>query len=361
MNARIVAFFAALLVVVAATYLAWKPVSPAELLHPGASQGAPPAAGAKSAQRGFVLAPARPASPAPRMAAAAAPGRRSLYNEYLGAKSYRALYDRLHGSPEGSTAEGMYVMYDILRKCAAVTDRPYRRQADARPVEQRRQEFLAALAPDDPQRDKRIAAFDATAVDHCAGLEGITIAQADLDKLLASSAAAGDPKAKATEVEQQVWQQRRAGQWRTATLSDTQIDTLEQAIGTKDPGAMVLAGRLLSNTWPDLTMHVGGDAAPAEPRALFNAWQVLACEYGYPCGADNARLEQECAYNGHCDAQNLPQYLFYYGSSPHEAELVSQYEASLRGAIENGDWSQIVVSRGSKMPGNRYFFGRGPG
>ena len=361
MNARIIGFFTALIVVVAATYLAWKPVSPAELLHEAAAPAASATPGAKPAgPRGFVLAPAHPAAPKARLAGTAA-ARVSLYNEYLGAKSYRALYDRLHGSPEGSTAEGMYVMYDILKKCAAVTNRPYRRPADSRPIEERRQEFLSVLAPDDPQRDKRIAAFEASAANRCAGLEEVTIAQADLDKLLTSSAAAGDPKAKATTVEQQIWQQRRAGAWRTATLSDTQIDTLEQAIGTKDPAAMVVAGRLLSNSWPDLTMRVGGDANAVEPRAFYNAWQVLACEYGYPCGSENPRLTEDCAYHAHCDAQSLPDYLYYYASSPHEAQLVSQYEAALRVAIENGDWSQIVVSRGPKLPGNRYPFWHGPG
>jgi hypothetical protein len=192
-------------------------------------------------------------------------------------------------------------------------------------------------------------------------LQDVTIAKADLDKLLGASAAAGDPKAKATAVEQQIWQQRRAGEWRTATLSDNQIDTLEQAIGSKDPGAMVVAGRLLSNSWPDMTLRVGDDPAAVEPRAFYNAWQVLACEYGYPCGSDNPRLTEDCAYNAHCDAQTLPDYLYYYASSPHEAQLVSQYEAALRGAIENGDWSQIVVTRGAKMPGNRFVFGHGPG
>jgi len=361
MNARIVAFFAALLVVVAATYLAWKPVSPAELLPESASSGASAGSRAASSPRGFALAPARPGSAPARIARAPRATHPSLYNEYLGAKSYRALYDRLRGSPEGATGEGMYVMYDILRKCAAVTDRPYRRPTDARPLEQRRQEFLAALAPDDPQRDKRIAAFESTAANRCAGLENVTVAKADLDQLLAGAAAAGDPKAKATAVEQQIWQERRSGQWRTATLSDNQISTLEQAIGTKDPGAMVVAGRLLSNTWPDLTMRVGPEGAAVEARAFNNAWQVLACEYGYPCGSDNPRLTEDCAYNGHCDAQSLPDYLYYYASSPHEAQLVSQYESALRGAVENGDWSQVVVTRGAKMPGNRFIFGHGPG
>ncbi|HET9471310.1 MAG TPA: hypothetical protein VFO24_09420, partial [Usitatibacter sp.] len=242
MNARIVAFFAALLVVVAAAYLIGKPVDPSELRAGASASATPPAAKPALAARGFVLAPARPgaaSAPAPRPQTA---GRPSLYDEYLAARSYRALYDRLHGSPEGATGEGLFVMYDILRKCATVADRPYRRGPNAKPVDQRRQEFLAALPPDDPQRDKRIAAFEGTAVSHCDGFEGVSLTQADLDRLLGEAADAGDPKAKAAAVESQIWAQRRAGQWRTATLSESQISTLEDAVGTKDPAAMMTAG-----------------------------------------------------------------------------------------------------------------------
>ena len=359
MNARIVGFFAALLVVVAAAYLLGKRVDPAELR--AAAPAADPAARPSLAARGFGPAPARPGAASAPPARPHAAARPSLYNEYLAARSYRALYDRLHGSPEGATGEGLYVMYDILKKCATVTDRPYRRQ-NAKPVDQRRQEFLAALPPDDPQRDKRIAAFEGTAVNRCEGFDGVTVTQAELDRMLGEAADAGDPKAKAATVESQVWAQRRAGQWRTATLSESQISTLEEAIGTKDPAAMMTAGRLLSNTWPDITMRLGADANAVQPRAFYNAWQVLACEYGYPCGSDTPQLLQACAYNAHCDTRSLPEYLYYYASSPYEAQLVSQYESVLRTAIEKGDWSQLTVTRGPGMPGaTRYMFGHGPG
>ena len=362
MNARIIGFFAALLVVVAAAYLLGKPVDPSELRGGASAPAASSTARPSLAARAFPVAPARPGAAGAPPARPHAAARASLYNEYLAARSYRALYDRLRASPEGSTGEGLYVMYDILKKCATVTDRPYRRGMNVKPVDQRRQEFLAALSPDDPQRDKRIAAFEGAAVNHCEGFEGVTVTQADLDTTLAQAVDAGDPKAKAAAIESQIWAERRAGQWRTATLSESQISTLEDAIGTKDPAAMMTAGRLLSNTWPDITMHVGQDAGAVEPRALYNAMQVLACEYGYPCGSDTPQLLQACAYNAHCDARSLPEYLYYYASSPHEAQLVAQYESVLRTAIENGDWSQLSVTRGPRMPGsNRYMFGHGPG
>jgi hypothetical protein len=364
MNARILAFFAALLVFVAAAYLELKPTSPDELKPArGADASIAEADAPALANRAAPAARGSWAASAHRRAAGA-PQRSSLFGEFERARSYRALYDRLRNSPEGSTAEGLYVQYDILRKCASITDRPWRRRPqDNKPIEEKREEFLKALPVADPNRDKRIAAFESASVNRCEGFDDVKVTQAELEKLLAASADAGDPKARAATVEQQVWQARRSGQWRTATLSDSQISTLEQAIGTRDPEAMVLAGRLLSNSWPDMTLRLGGpDGQAVEPRAFYNAWQMLACEYGYTCGADNPQLLTACAYNGRCDAQSLPQYLYYYSSTPHENELLAQYESVLRGAIENGDWSQLSVTRGPRMPGaDRFMFGRGPG
>jgi hypothetical protein len=341
----------------AGAYLTWKPPADMSAARTAAGTGASsPAPGAGS------LSGAHPATaPAIARRVAAAPARPTLFNEYLGVKSYHALYDRLHNTAEGTTAEGMYVQYDILRKCATVTDRQYRRGVQAKPLDQRRADFAAALPPNAPNRDKRVAAFERSAVNRCAGFDDVQVTQADLDKMLADASNAGDPKAKAAQVEQEVWAQRRAGQWRTATLSDTQIGTLEQAVASRDPGAMMTAGQLLSNQWNNMTVQVGPESQPVEPRAFYNAWQVVACEYGYPCGADNPRIADECAYRGHCDATSLPDYLSYYASSPYESELLSQYESVLRGAIESGDWSQVTVSRGATtMPPGGYL-GRGPG
>src|SRR5438132_6469647 len=52
--------------------------------------------------------------------------RATLFAEFLGAKAYRPIYDRLKSSPEGQTPEGWYVMYEMLRKCATITERTTR-------------------------------------------------------------------------------------------------------------------------------------------------------------------------------------------------------------------------------------------
>lgn len=286
-----------------------------------------------------------PRNAAGRMASMAA-GRHGLWNEYLGAKSYKAIFDRLSGSPEGETPEGRYVLYDILRKCATITERTTR-QPIVRTAEQRRDQFVASIPENDPQRDKRIAAFDDVATNRCAGMDGVTITQAALNNLLAQSAAAGDPKAQALALEQSLWAARRAeGRWRSDVApTDDQVTQLRGAIMSRDPEAMLIAGRVLSTSWHDFSLRIG-DNQTVEQRSFQQAWALLACDYGYPCGENNQRLLSACAYQGHCNAQTLPDYIYYYGASPYDSQLLSQYREVLRTAIETNNWSLINVVRG---------------
>ena len=281
----------------------------------------------------------------------------SLFNEYLGAHQYRELYDRLRNSPEGQTAEGRLVLYEMLKACANITEG---RRYQWRPQTPRREDFMASLATSDPMRDRRIAAYDGFTTNRCKGFDGVNITQAELDKMLADSASAGDPRARAMQIEQEQMIARRTQGRDNATITDASIDALKQVLSSKDPEAIRVAGRVLSNSWADYSLRVGPEQQPVEPRAFMNAWLVLACEYGQPCGADTPRLQQACAFQGHCDAQNFVDYVYYYGSSPHDSQLLVQYRAMLREAIETGNWSQLSVVRGLPPPANRMNFVPGP-
>ena len=350
-----------LLLVVAFGAGAWMLLRPPDLQLPPATASAPEAL---PGPRALPSSPAKLAASAVLSIDVRTPGikqsvhaaRASLYVEFLNAKQLKPLYDRLKASPEGQTPEGEYLLYEMLRRCATVSDRTTPRPF-VRPAP-KRDEFVASLSPNDPQRDKRIAAFDEVETNRCTGFEGVSITQADLNKLLANAASAGDPKARALAIEQELFQQRRAGgRMDSQTLSDAQVETLRQVLTSRDPGAIVTAGRLLSNTWHDFSLRIGADGQIAEPRALNNAWQMLACDYGYPCDANNSRVLGECALQGHCQATSLQDHLLFYGSSPHDSQLVAQYQQILRNAVESGDWSQVAVVRAPRPPGSpRMFF-----
>ena len=270
--------------------------------------------------------------------------------DLLAAKRYRPLWDRLRNSPEGATADGAYVLYRIASRCANVTDRPYWRSPNrGKTNEQVRDEFMKTLAPTDPQREKRLAAFEDVNAQVCEGFGDLTMTQADLRAMLGKAADAGSAEAKAMQIGEEVRLGQR-GHWDHGTLSDEQIGSLEQLAQTRDPGAILEAGRILSNSYRDLTVRDGSDGPMLEPRALHNAWTLVACEYGYACGADNTRVQQACAFQGHCDASNLQDYLYYYAASPHDSQLMNQYEAMLRTAVETGDWSHFTLVRGTRPP-----------
>ncbi len=133
------------------------------------------------------------------------------------------------------------------------------------------------------------------------------------------------------------------------------MDSLRQIAASRDPEAMQIAGRILANAWADYSLRIGADNQVVEQRAFNQAWQLLACDYGYPCGEDNARVLSACAYQGHCSASSLPDYMFYYGASPYDSQLLAQYREVLRNAVESGNWSQLNVVRGPAPPGTRPF------
>jgi hypothetical protein len=317
---------------------------PADRPASGSGVRALPGTGAPAAT---VRGPAR-ATP-PRMP--------TVFDEFLKSAQYRALYDRLRNSAEGETAEGRLVLWEILRNCATVTEG---RRYSYRPPVAKREDFIAGIAPADPQRDLRIAAYDAFVTNRCQGFEGVAIPQAELDKLLAASAAAGDPRARALALEQELWIARRSQGRDRVVLTDDHLDTLKQLAGTRDPEAIRVAGRVMANSWSDTSIRLGPQQQPVEQRPFMNAWLVVACEYGQPCGPDTPRMQQACAMLGHCGAQSYPDYLSYYASSPHESQLLAQYRAILRSAIDTGDWSQLTIVRGLPTPPGRITFVPGP-
>jgi hypothetical protein len=288
----------------------------------------------------------------PRVASptASRPVRVGPGQEFLAAKQYRPLWDRLRNSPEGATGDGAYVLYRIASRCANVTDRAYWRAPNrGKTNEQVRDEFMQTLAQNDPQREKRLAAFEQANAPRCEGFGDLTLTQADLRAMLAKAVDAGSAEARARQIDDEVRQAQR-GRWDNGTLSDAQIENLKQIAATKDPGAMLEAGRILSNSYRDITVRDGPDGPVLEAQALHNAWTLVACEYGYPCGQDNTRVQDACAYRGHCEASNLQDFLYYYAASPHDSQLMSQYESMLRTALETGDWSHLAFVRGTRPP-----------
>lgn len=288
----------------------------------------------------------------------------SLSQQLAGAKQYKPLFDRLNSSAEGETAEVWYAKYVILRSCATITDRPTGGQRPATP-EERRQRFLSGLSDIDPQRTLRVAAFEQLDENRCVGLEEITTTEAELSQLLVAAAKAGDPKARALRVERDMWAAYRvSGGGATGTnengpglpaLTDAQIESLKMVLLSKDPEAMIIAGRVLANSIDNLALQMGPDWQHIDQSAFYNAWQLLGCDYGMDCSGNHPKVLSSCAYQGYCGASSLADNLYFYGNSPYQSQLLERYRAVLRQAVETGDWSQLRFARGGNPVGTRYF------
>lgn len=278
----------------------------------------------------------------------------TLAREYEQSNNLKAIYDRVSGSHE--TAEAKYVLYRILSGCAKKTDPLPADRPAPQTWEQRRKNLEASLSDANPQKAVRLKAFDE--MRRCQGLEGVTTSKAELDKLLDDAAGQGDPRARALQVQREMSGDTPRG---TAPITDAQLRTLQEAIASRDPAAIAIAGTVLSNTFGDMVIEVGDQHEPLDPRAAHDAWTLLACEYGLDCGPNNNDLRQSCALSGRCGPASLPDYIFFFETTPSQAQLVDQYRGYFRQAVEGNDWSALTFARRPNQPNSVFrFYTAGP-
>lgn len=290
------------------------------------------------------IAPARPAS-----AARLSP----LVAEFTTAKSLKGLYERLDKS-SARTPEENWVLAEVLERCAKITEQKAERGPRwALGGEESRQRFIASLSERDPNRAKRIAAFEEMNHDLCAGVADVEVSLKDIRKLVELGAAGGDPKARAALVQRDLRDamfgpdgSKIPDPGKLPEISDAQIETLKQAVASRDPNALLTAVSVLAMPLANLSLRTGSNELPVDRGALYGAATLTACELGYPCGADSRTLLQACAMRGLCGANDYREYLFYYGNPPSTSQLIGDYQAGLSRAVQGGDWSYFTFHRG---------------
>jgi hypothetical protein len=287
-------------------------------------------------------------APRSRQSGAPAPQARKLppaLREYREAKSYVAIYAKLSKST-ARTAEEQWMLADMLQRCAKIAENePDRFPRWKMGGPEARTRYVASLAPNDPDRDKRITAFDEINYDACADIANVETTRKDIRALLEAGAAGGDPKARAALVQQDIDDQRRGpdgkmvfGPDNTPRITDANVETLKQAIGSGDPYAIRSAMSTLMGNYQNMSLRDDQDR-PLDGMAAFMAGALVGCDYGFPCGADSSWVQNGCALAGHCDANNLRDYLMYYAASPSSSQMIATYEAAIRNAVGNNDWS----------------------
>lgn len=278
---------------------------------------------------------------ASRRAPTAAPpaASKTLAREYEQSRALRPLYDRISAQGGDTTAEAKYVLYRILEACARKTDKPIAGPPEKSWAE-RRKELEAQIPEGNPRKAERLKSFDG--LSRCDGFENVSVTNAEMSRLLDDAARAGDPRARALQVQRELRGSTPSG---NQPINDAQLQTLREAIASRDPAAIAIAGTVLSNTYADLMIEVGDNHEVLDPAASRQAWRLLACDYGLDCGAANRELQGACAFRGQCGPSTVPDLIYFYETTPNQAQLVEQYRQVYRRAVDANDWSALHFER----------------
>jgi hypothetical protein len=275
-----------------------------------------------------------------------------VMQEYARAKGYKALHDRLAQS-SARTPEENWLLAEILERCAKVREHEAQRGPRwSLGGAQSKEKYLASLSPKDPNRERRIAAFDQLNVDPCAGLTDLEVSEKDIRSLYAQGAAAGDPKSRVALVQHDLQDSTKDADGKSrqdvtaVTISEAQFATVKDAATSGDPYALLAAARILGGPMQNLSLRAGEAELPVDFTAFYGAATLTACDAGYPCGPDSRQLVSACALQGQCGAGDYREYLYYYRNSPNSSQLIGEYQAGLARAIRDGDWSYFTFHRG---------------
>lgn len=288
-------------------------------------------------------------------------------------RDWPALYQRVKNGPQ--TPEAMYIQAELIRACTrGVPPAKPGTTAIAPPsADERRQKFTATLSEDDPFRAQRTVAYEKLSVDTCGELATMGLERERAKALMAEAAAGGNARARAEKLVDDV--QRAAqeamqksnpdaprGMISRLPVSDEQFRELTELLGTRDARVVSELRSLLASSWQDAGLRIGSDPQSIDGRAMYAALQLLSCDLGTPCDADSQAVLQRCAYQAQCAASNVGDQVYFYDASPHQAQLIERYRASLLEMMRSGDFSGLRVVRGPQGAGNTFIFssGRGP-
>ena len=276
---------------------------------------------------------------------APAPGRYALsptQREFYARNNFAPLYERLSKGPR--TPEESWMLARILEHCAMIPDERPRGQAHPiKPVvEERRAKLAGALMAGDPDRSKRLAAFDAMMRDPCEGLSQLKSTREEINQLDRDAAAAGDVKARLALLRQdlraQPVERSPDGTTFAPQVNDEQKALILQSLASSDPTTAMEGVMSLAFTFRNASLR-DPDGRPIDLGVLRNAATLVACDSGYPCGADAPQVANACVYSGRCDALSMRDYLLYYAESPHDSQVLARYENALREGAATGQSS----------------------
>jgi len=163
----------------------------------------------------------------------------------------------------------------------------------------------------------------------CRGLERHSIDPREIVALLKAAAEQGEPHARAHML---IFHEVAAPKYEL-------IRTLPDLLATGDPQVVRDVGTFL--TRGEVSLSYGGDDFDAPVAAI--AWELAACDMGYPCGPMSRIVLTACAYRGYCDE-------YFYDDAiardedPDLMARAQRLRGDLVSALRRQDWSWLGVA-----------------
>jgi len=267
--------------------------------------------------------PASPAEATPAavrdrsIAPAHAPGADALAKRVEAAADRRTLLDELLAS---SAAEAPYIAAAILRECMDVANDGWHEKLI---------DFQRKASQEPQLRNAQVAAFERLK-QPCARLSGRSVTLQEIEALEAEGVSRGDPRA----IARALALGKYADKGHASQLA-------AQLLESGDPYAMKdIATWLVGQTGRATIMGAQVVTADLIPANL--AWQLVACSYGYPCGADNPQVLSSCAFDGICkdSYENL---LRNARLSPQQYQRVIELRQRIEAALQAKDYASLGI------------------
>jgi len=163
----------------------------------------------------------------------------------------------------------------------------------------------------------------------CRGLERYSINPREILALLEEAARQGEPRARAHML---IFRDV------AAPKSDV-IPTLPDLLATGDPQVVRDVGAFL--TRGEVSMRYGEEEIDAPVAAI--AWELAACDMGYPCGPMSRIVLTVCAYRGYCD-EYLYDNAIAHDEGPHRMARAQRLRGDLVHALRRQDWSWLGLA-----------------
>jgi TPR repeat protein len=160
----------------------------------------------------------------------------------------------------------------------------------------------------------------------CRGLERKTIDPREILTLLEKAARQGEPHARAHIL---VFRDVAAPKFDA-------IPELPDLLATGDPQIVRDVGAFL--TRGEISLRYGGEEIEAPVAAI--AWELAACDLGYPCGPMSRLVLTACAYRGYCD-DYLYDNAIARDEGPDRMARAQRLRSALVLALRRQDWAWL--------------------